>query len=279
VSAPPAAERTPSRTRWTRNNVAASLARFARPVRGGAKPVWRAYGRVTAGAAVAAVVLVLTMIFIDVAGIRYARQAPVWLHGIFAVATDFGLSGWFLFPLAFALLLLALINVPALSRMNQLVLASISVRLSFLFLAIAVPGLVVAIVKRLVGRARPLVSGEDAFVYKFFLWRVEYASFPSGHATTAFAAAIAFGVLWPRLRPLFWAYGIVIALSRVIVAAHHPSDVLAGAIAGVVGALLVRDWMAARGLGFVVRPDGSIKPLPGPSFGRIKRVARALPTQ
>ena len=79
-------------------------------------------------------------------------------------------------------------------------------------------------------------------------------AFPSGHATTAFAAAIAFGALWPRLRPLLWTYAIVIALSRVIVTAHHPSDVVAGAIAGAVGALLVRDWMAARRLGFLVRP-------------------------
>ncbi len=125
--------------------------------------------------------------------------------------------------------------------------------MGFLFLAIALPGLVVTIVKRIVGRARPLVAGEDAFLYKFFLWRVEYASFPSGHATTAFAAAVAFGVLWPRLRPLLWTYAIVIAFSRVVVTAHYPSDVVAGAIAGAVGALLVRDWLAARRLGFSVR--------------------------
>ena len=140
-------------------------------------------------------------------------------------------------------------------------------RLGFLFLAIAVPGLVVTIVKRIVGRARPVVAGEDAFLYKFFLWRVEYASFPSGHATTAFAAAVAFGVLWPRLRPLLWTYAIVIALSRVIVTAHHPSDVVAGAIAGAVGALLVRDWMAARRLGFSIRTDGTVRPFAGPIMG------------
>ncbi len=104
-------------------------------------------------------------------------------------------------------------------------------------------------------------------------------AFPSGHATTAFAAAIAFGALWPRLRPLLWTYAIVIALSRVIVTAHHPSDVVAGAIAGVVGALLVRDWLAARRLGFSVRADGAVAALPGPSWARIKRVARSLSGQ
>ena len=42
----------------------------------------------------------------------------------------------------------------------------------------------------------------------------------------------------------------MIAFSRVVVVAHYPSDVLAGALVGAVGALLVRDWFAARRLGF-----------------------------
>jgi undecaprenyl-diphosphatase len=160
--------------------------------------------------------------------------------------------------------------------MTQLVVASLAVRLGFLFLAIGLPGLVITIVKRLIGRARPGVAGEDVFLYKLFLWRPDYASFPSGHATTAFAAAIAFGALWPRLRPLMWSYAIAVALSRIIVTAHHPSDVLGGAIAGAVGALLVRDWLAARRLGFLIRADGSVDTMPGPSWLRIKGVARSL---
>jgi membrane-associated phospholipid phosphatase len=219
------------------------------------------------------------MLFVDVPAIKAARQAPSWLVRWFQFATDFGLAGWFLVPLGSVLLVIALITSPSLARMSQRVLASLSVRLGFLFLAIAVPGLVVTIAKRIVGRARPVVAGEDAFLYKFFLWRVEYASFPSGHATTAFAAAVAFGVLWPRLRPFFWTYAIVIALSRVVVTAHHPSDVVAGAIAGTVGALLVRDWVAARRLGFSVLADGRVKPFAGPNMARIKRVARSLSGQ
>jgi undecaprenyl-diphosphatase len=216
------------------------------------------------------------MIFVDVAAIRIAKQASAWLREPFELITDFGLSGWFLFPLGGALLALALVTSPSLARTSQLVLASLSVRLGFLFLAIALPGLVITIVKRIIGRARPGIAGEDVFLYKLFLWRPEYASFPSGHATTAFAAAVAFGALWPRLRPLMWTYAAVIALSRIVVTAHHPSDVLAGAIAGAVGALLVRDWLAARRLGFAIQADGAVKALPGPSWTRIKRVARSL---
>jgi undecaprenyl-diphosphatase len=108
------------------------------------------------------------------------------------------------------------------------------------------------------------------------VWRPDYASFPSGHATTAFAAAIAIGLIWPRLRVWLWTYALIIAVSRVVILAHYTSDVIAGAVVGVVGALLARDWFAARRLGFAIGPNGSVMTLPGPSLQRIKRVARSL---
>jgi membrane-associated phospholipid phosphatase len=87
---------------------------------------------------------------------------------------------------------------------------------------------------------------------------------------------MAVGALWPRARPVLWTYAVLIAVSRVVLTAHFPSDVIAGAVVGVVGALLVRDWFAARGLGFTIGADGVVRPLPGPSLARIKRVARQL---
>jgi hypothetical protein len=38
----------------------------------------------------------------------------------------------------------------------------------------------------------------------------------------------------------------------------------------------VRDWFARRHLGFVVDAHGVTHALPGPSWARIKRVARSL---
>lgn len=277
MSAPQLVQASPSPIRWVPHNVRIALARLVRPTRGSVAPIWRAYARVAAGTTVAVVALLLIMIFVDVPAITAARQLPPWLVAFFQFVTQLGLSGWTLVPLGLALLLIAAVASPSLTRMSQLVLASLSVRLGFLFLAIAVPGLVVTIVKRLIGRARPFVGGEpDAFLYKLFLWKVEYASFPSGHATNGFATAVAVGALWPKLRPLMWTVAVLIALSRIVLVAHHPSDVVAGAIAGALGALLVRDWMAARGLGFVICADGSVRPLPGPSFARLRRVARKL---
>jgi undecaprenyl-diphosphatase len=165
----------------------------------------------------------------------------------------------------------------SLPAMSQRVLAAIAVRLGFLFSAILLPGLIFTIIKRLIGRARPLVGGSvDPFLYLPFGWDVEYASLPSGHAVNAFAAATAIGLLWPKTLPLLWAYAVTIAVSRVVLTAHYPSDVLAGAIIAIASVLLIRNWFAARRLGFVAGADGRVRAMPVPSFARIKRVARQL---
>ena len=86
--------------------------------------------------------------------------------------------------------------------------------------------------------------------------------------------AFAVSALWPRLRVIMFTYAIVILLTRLVLVAHHPSDVVAGALVGTVGAMAVRYWFAARRLGFAIRTDGTIMPLPGATPGRLKRVAR-----
>jgi undecaprenyl-diphosphatase len=68
---------------------------------------------------------------------------------------------------------------------------------------------------------------------------------------------------------------VLIAISRVAVGAHYPSDVVAGAVVGVLGALVVRNWWAVRRLAFAVGPDGTVRTLPGPSWRRIKAAALA----
>ena len=218
------------------------------------------------------------MVFLDGRLIDEARRLPLWLIHVFNEITDFGKSGWFLYPIGFALIGIAVVATSELPRFSRLVLAAITVRLGFVFLAIAVPGLFVAILKRIIGRARPLV-GEDDFVYAPFIWRNDYASIPSGHGTTGFAAAVAIGALWPRARPFMWVYAVLIAVSRVVVTAHFPSDVIAAVFFGVIGALLVRNWFAVRRLGFVVTPEGAVRTLPGPSLARLKAVARKLLAQ
>ena len=93
--------------------------------------------------------------------------------------------------------------------MTRGVLGALVGRLGFLFTAIAVPSVFATISKRLIGRARPYVGAhDDPFIFMPFIWRPEFASMPSGHATTAAAAAIAFGAIWPRLRVALWLYAV-----------------------------------------------------------------------
>jgi undecaprenyl-diphosphatase len=226
--------------------------------------------------AVSAVLFVISMFVFDVRAITWARSLPAFIVAAFREITDFGKSGWFLWPLGFFILALA-IAPPNLPRSVQVMLAAVMVRAGFLFIAIGLPSLVGTIIKRIIGRGRPFVGGSaNAFVFDPFNAHAAYASLPSGHATTAFAAAVAIGALWPRSQTVMWVYALLICLSRVIVTAHHPSDVLAGALLGGFGALFVRNYFAARRLGFGVDAEGAVHAFPGPSRRRAKAVARAL---
>lgn len=64
------------------------------------------------------------------------------------------------------------------------------------------------------------------------------SSFPSDHAAVAFALAVALfyagGVAWP-----FLAVAVLVALGRVAVGVHWPTDVLAGAAVGALSAALI----------------------------------------
>jgi undecaprenyl-diphosphatase len=65
------------------------------------------------------------------------------------------------------------------------------------------------------------------------------ASMPSGHAATAAAAAGVVALLHPRLRAPLAALVAAIALSRVYLGVHYPSDVIVGAALGLAIAWLV----------------------------------------
>ena len=255
-------------------NLAAWIALLGRPRRFKASrllPPWR---RLALGGLAGVVLVALAMQFLDARGMTFARTLPTGVVDTFNEITDFGQSGWFLVPLAILIVLAAALATPAAGRVTSLVLASLAVRFGYLFFAIAVPGLFVTIVKRLIGRVRP--SDVGPFAYVPWSWRHEYASLPSGHSTTAFAAAVAIAAIWPKARIPMLIYAAIIALSRVIITAHFVSDVVAAAFVGGFGAILVRNWYASRGLAFVPGLDGAVHAKPGPSWRRIKSVAAKL---
>jgi undecaprenyl-diphosphatase len=224
-------------------------------------------------AAGAALVIVLMVAF-DRTEIQLmpARGAPaLWP---IRILTDFGKDENVLSVLGVALMVVALVAA-AMHGTRRTLLLGFGTRLQYLFLCVALSTFVTDILKYFIGRGRPFVSGKaDPFNFIPFEGTGAYASLPSGHAVTAFALAFAVSALWPRLRVFMFTYAIVIVLTRLVLLAHHPSDVTAGALVGMVGAMAVRYWFAARRLAFAIRADGTIVPLPGPLPGRLKRVAR-----
>ena len=190
------------------------------------------------------------------------------------ILTDFGKDEYVLSVLAVLLIAVAL-AAPALHGIRRALLLGLGTRLQFLFCAVAVSNLVTEVLKYSIGRGRPFVGGEaNAFHFSHFAGNPAYYSFPSGHATTAFALAMAVSAVWPQARVAMAIYALIIAVSRLVLLAHHPSDVVAGALIGIIGAMFVRYWFAARRLGFAIQRDGSIVSLVGPTSGRLKRVAR-----
>jgi undecaprenyl-diphosphatase len=235
---------------------------------------WRRLGIVSV---IGVISFLLCMVLVDTVSTRAVLTLPRAVPWFFNQITDFGKSGTVLWPLGVVLVVLAALPQRGLTRIARLVLAAVTVRAGFLFLAVAVPGLFVAIVKRLIGRARPMVTGDiNPYAFDPFNWSAAWASLPSGHATTVFSVLIAFGSLWPRARTLLWIYALAIAASRIAVMAHFPSDVLAGALVGSAGTLMVRRYFALRRLVFTIGPDGEVLTMPGPSPRWIKSVARDL---
>jgi membrane-associated phospholipid phosphatase len=190
------------------------------------------------------------------------------------ILTDFGKAANVLWLLAAILLVVALVS-PRLHGPRRGVLIGFGRRVLFLFLAVLLPVLVGEVIKYAVGRGRPFVGGHaNAFNFVHFAGTEAYTSFPSSHATTAVALAFAVASLWPRARIAMIVYALLILLSRLVLLAHHPSDVVAGAVVGMVGVMVVRYWFAARHLVFTIRRDGTIVALAGPLPGHLKRVAR-----
>ena len=109
-------------------------------------------------------------------------------------------------------------------------------------------------VKRLVRRPRPLHEA----IRPHALRTPSTSSFPSGHASSAFTAAGVLADRDPSLAPLYYGVAAVVATSRLHVRIHHASDVVAGAVLGMVLAkLALRAWpLPPRG----AHPDTSGTP-------------------
>jgi len=204
-------------------------------------------------------VLIIVLMFVFDAteiGLMPVRGSPeLWPV---RVLTDFGKDEYVLWTLAIVFAVAALACPLAQPDMRRR-LMRLTVHLEYLLLAVALSVLVAEIIKWAAGRGRPFVGGRaNAFNFVPFIGTEAYSSFPSAHAVTAFALAFAVTAIWPRLWLAAFAYALLIGASRLVLLAHHPSDVVGGALIGVVGAMVVRYWFAARRVGFDIHDNGKI---------------------
>lgn len=88
-------------------------------------------------------------------------------------------------------------------------------------------------IKFLVRRRRP--EGEWGSIYR----NTDPHSFPSGHAARSFLIAVFAAGLGPAwLAILLWVWAPLVALARVAMGVHYVSDIIAGAVLGILFALV-----------------------------------------
>lgn len=85
-----------------------------------------------------------------------------------------------------------------------------------------------------IARPRPFISLKGVHL----LVTMDGYSFPSGHAAASFVGCTMMGKKYGYL-PLFILFAFIIAFSRVYIGVHYLSDVLAGAVLGMLCSLLV----------------------------------------
>ena len=196
-------------------------------------------------------------------------EAEPLLRGL----TSVGDSAWYLIPFGIAAPLLFLLHRRLADRRRSVFAGWLAGAAGFLFASVAVAGIAVNILKAIIGRARPkFYDSFGATEFAPFTFGSEYASFPSGHANTSFAIAVALSFFLPRLRPLLLGIATAVALSRIGVGMHYLSDVAAGALLATVVVYELRRQCAQRRIVFIFDREGAIR-LRGP---RVRQRAHRL---
>jgi membrane-associated phospholipid phosphatase len=193
------------------------------------KKRWIAAGLLLFGGVLSAI----SYYFWDVQLMYYCKGLSRSIVGAAEIITQAGDSLWY-----FILLVPAFIVIRFVWKNEQW-----SAKILYLILCISLSGILNTGIKWLMGRNRPINLIEDGvFGFDFFriIYLYETTSFPSGHTVTAFAMATAFSFLYPRWSVPAFLIAAMIGLSRIVLTAHYLSDVIAGAVVGVICSLGVK---------------------------------------
>jgi membrane-associated phospholipid phosphatase len=114
-----------------------------------------------------------------------------------------------------------------------------------MLIACALAGIVARVGKIAIGRPRPSPTTEQTWNGPSL--HAKFNAFPSGHtaSSTAFFVMLLIAAGW-RVGTPFLFIPLLIASSRMVVAAHYLSDVIGGFAVGIIAALLVAERMQIR---------------------------------
>ena len=95
---------------------------------------------------------------------------------------------------------------------------------------------IVEIIRFIWNTSRPFISNSVNLLIR----HTPSASFPSGHATFFFALSCLIYFYNKKIGILFLIASFLISISRVFCGIHWPSDILAGALVGILSALIIK---------------------------------------
>ncbi len=215
--------------------------------------------------AIAALVLFADPLFLSM-----LKERNETTLAIFEALTRLGESAWILYSAGGVLLVISLYPEKTLSRSQRMMMHDWLLLAYFLFTSVAFSGLIANLLKNLIGRARPQLTPQgDVWLLRPFADHYDYGSFPSGHATTAGALAMALMLLAPKYRLFFGLLGLWIAISRPVLGVHFPSDIVAGIALGAGFTYVYARSFARKRLLFAFGDDGALNVQPRlASFGK-----------
>ncbi|MBX9635794.1 MAG: phosphatase PAP2 family protein, partial [Magnetospirillum sp.] len=148
---------------------------------------------------------ILSMAFLDRPLARLLKaHVQGEVEGFFKVVTHLGEAQLYLVPAGLAWAGLMLASLRAMTAAARDRLRRLAITPAFIFLSIAISGLISNAIKFSLGRYRPrYLFEQDLYGFSFFNHSWGMNSFPSGHSQAGFAAMTALLIVFPRY-DLFW---------------------------------------------------------------------------
>jgi undecaprenyl-diphosphatase len=205
-------------------------------------------------------ILLASFLLVDPLVFSLVNEFDPQLKGVFQRLTHLGRSTWILFPTGAAVIVLLGLRTRDIGARSAVAYAYVAQLCAFVFVSVAGAGIITSLGKNIIGRARPkLYDAVGSIEFEPFTFHADFASFPSGHATTIFALAAALAILFPKARIYLLVAATWIAATRFLIGTHYFSDTVAGAIVGTAFAQFLMQRMAARRWLFQTAQDGSVE--------------------